>query len=73
MGAVFRFKTIAEEKAAMSVNTNWDVSKYKSPYEPEYQWELRKKFIELNKDRFCEERIVCLAQTFANIEFMGCR
>ena len=26
-----------------------------------------------NKDRLPEDRLVCLAQTFANIEFMGCR
>ena len=57
----------------MSFNTDWDVSKYRSPHEPNYQWQLKKKFMELNKDRLPEDRLACLAQTFANIEFMGCR
>lgn len=54
-------------------DTTWDVDKYKSPHEPSHQWELRKKFIVENKQRYSEQRLVCLAQTFANIEFMGCR
>ncbi len=29
--------------------------------------------METNKSRCCEERLVCLAQTWANVEFMGCR
>ena len=57
----------------MNFDTNWDVSKYRSPHEPQYQWDLRRKFLEMHKDRFPEERLACLAQTFANIEFMGCR
>jgi hypothetical protein len=57
----------------MSFDTNWDVSKYRSGHEPNYQWQLRKKFMELNKDRMPEDRLVCLAQTLANIEFLGCR
>jgi hypothetical protein len=57
----------------MSVDTNWDVSKYRSPHEPNYQWQLRKKFMEMNKDRMPEEKLASLAQTFANIEFLGCR
>ena len=28
------------------MNQNWDVTRYRSPYEPDYQWELRKKFME---------------------------
>lgn len=55
------------------MDTNWDVNQYFSPYEPKHHWELRKKFMETNKGRFSEERLVCLAQTFANMEFMGCR
>lgn len=57
----------------MSFDTNWDIEKYRSPHEPNYQWELRKTFMEHNKDRFQEDKLVCLAQTFANVEFMGCR
>ena len=53
--------------------SDWDVDKYKSPHEPSHQWALRRKFMLQNKDRFPEIKVVCLAQTFANIEFMGCR
>jgi len=28
------------------MSQSWDVSKYRSPHEPNYQWELRKKFME---------------------------
>ena len=56
-----------------SEDTNWDVDKYKSDFEPEHHWELRRKFMETNKGRFSEERLVCLGQVFANSEFMGCR
>jgi len=54
-------------------DTNWDVQKYFSPHEPAHHWQLRKAFMQENKERYCEERLVCLAQTFANMEFMGCR
>jgi hypothetical protein len=57
----------------MAFDTHWEIQKYKTPHEPNYQWELKKKFMEHNKDRLPEDRLVCLAQTFANIEFMGCR
>ena len=53
--------------------SDWDVDKYKSPHEPSHQWALRRKFMLQNKDRFPEIKVVCLGQTFANIEFMGCR
>ncbi len=51
----------------------FDVEKYRSPHEPAQQWDLRKKFLENNMGRYPEDRLVCLAQTFANVEFMGCR
>jgi len=53
--------------------SDWDVDKYKSPHEPGHQWALRRKFMVQNKDRYDELKVVCLGQTFANIEFMGCR
>ena len=57
----------------MEIDTNWDVNKYHTPHEPTHHWELRKKFMEENKGRYSEERLVGLGQVFANIEFMGCR
>ena len=56
-----------------SCDTNWDVEKYKSDHEPSHHWDLRKKFMEHNKGRYSESRLVGLGQVFANAEFMGCR
>ena len=56
-----------------SCDTDWDVDKYRSPYEPSHHWELKKKFMEANKGRYPEEKLVSLTQVFANAEFMGCR
>lgn len=53
--------------------TDWDVDDYRTEYESEEHWELRRDFMLEHKDRFDEERLVCLAQTFINMEFMGCK
>lgn len=57
----------------MSISTDWDVDRYRTDYESEEHWELRKAFIEAHKDKFPEDELVCLAQVFTNIEFLGCR
>jgi len=57
----------------MSHSQDWDVNKYRSPHEPRHHWELKKKFMEHHKDRFPEHKLVGLAQTFGNVEFMGCQ
>ncbi len=57
----------------MSIDTSWDVDRYRNAQEPSHQWALRRRFMEENKARFPEKRLVCLAQVFANSEFMGCR
>lgn len=57
----------------MSHDQSWEVEKYRSPHEPAHHWTLKKKFMEHHKDRFPEQELVGLAQTFGNIEFMGCQ
>lgn len=57
----------------MSFSTNWDVNRYRADYESEEHWELRKAFIEAHKETFPEPELVCLAQVFTNIEFLGCK
>jgi XRN-Two Binding Domain, XTBD len=54
-------------------NEDFDINTYYNPFEPEEQWELKKKFMEAYKDMFDEARLVCLAQVLVNIEFLGCR
>lgn len=57
----------------MSCDTNWDIDKYKSEFESEEHWKLRRDFMLAHKDNFSEDRLVCLAQVFFNIEFLGCK
>nr|XP_049700553.1 uncharacterized protein LOC110373771 [Helicoverpa armigera] len=54
-------------------DVNWDVDKYRDEHECEEHWQLRKAFMEKWKNNFPEERLVCLARVYTNIEFMGCR
>ena len=56
-----------------SCDTDWDVDKYRSPYEPKHHWELKRQFLENNKGRYDEKTLVMYMQVFANAEFMGCR
>ncbi|XP_020818379.1 uncharacterized protein LOC110191774 [Drosophila serrata] len=51
----------------------WDVDSYRTEYESEEHWDLRRSFMLAHKDNFDEDRLVCLAQTFVNMEFMGCK
>ncbi|XP_014242536.1 NF-kappa-B-repressing factor [Cimex lectularius] len=50
-----------------------EIEKYRYDYEVSSQWELRKKFILAHRDKYPEERLVCLAQIFSNVHFLGCR
>ncbi|CAH1642937.1 unnamed protein product [Spodoptera littoralis] len=56
-----------------ALDVNWDVEKYRDEHECEDHWQLRKAFMEKWKNNFPEERLVCLARVYTNIEFMGCR
>lgn len=53
--------------------SDWDVEKYKTDYESEEHWELKKTFIEKNRENFTEEQIICYAQIFFNVEMLGCK
>lgn len=52
---------------------DWDVDSYKTDHEPADHWQLRRSFMIAHKDRIPEDELVCLAQVFTNIEFLGCR
>jgi hypothetical protein len=54
-------------------NSTIDLDKYKNPNETEKEWRLKSQFIEKHKDKLSEDRLVCLAQCYVNIETMGCR
>jgi len=57
----------------MSFPTDWDIEKYRVGYESEEHWELRKQFLLKHKNKYPEDKLVCLAQVFYNVEFLGCR
>lgn len=57
----------------MNFDQSWDVEKYKAKHESENHWQFRKTFLLTHKNKFPEDRLVCLAQVFFNVEFMGCR
>lgn len=57
----------------MNFDTSWDVEKYKSNHEVEDHWKIKRSFIIAHKSKYPEDRLLCLAQTFLNIEFLGCR
>jgi hypothetical protein len=54
------------------MNSNLE-EKYRNQYETDREWKLKQMFIEAYVDQFDEDRLVCLAQCYANIETMGCR
>ena len=49
-----------------------EIEKFKSCHEPKHQWELKKRFMMAHRDSFQLMELVGLAQTFGNIEFLGC-
>ncbi|RVE53619.1 hypothetical protein evm_001760 [Chilo suppressalis] len=57
----------------MSFDVNWNPEKYREEHESDEHWELRKAFMVRWKNDYPEERLVCLARVFTNMEFMGCR
>lgn len=52
---------------------DWNIKKYYNKFEPNEQWQMKKKFMEAHKNLFPEEKVVCLAQVLVNIEFLGAR
>lgn len=57
----------------MSFEVKWNIDKYREEHETDEHWELRKAFMIRWKDNYPEDRLVCLARVFSNIELMGCR
>ena len=66
-------KKAVEIISSTEFDTDWDIDYYKVDYESEDHWNLRRQFMETHKKSFSEDELVCLAQVFCNVEFMGCR
>ncbi|XP_055616421.1 partner of xrn-2 protein 1-like [Toxorhynchites rutilus septentrionalis] len=59
-----------EEQVA---NTDWSIDAYRTRFEPEEHWELRRAFMERHQNWIPEDELVCLAQVFVNVELLHCR
>lgn len=57
----------------MVVDTDWAVEQYRTKFEPLDHWNLKVEFMEAHKALIEEERLVCLAQVYVNVELLGCR
>ncbi|XP_055587927.1 uncharacterized protein LOC129740315 [Uranotaenia lowii] len=62
-------QVIPEQQA----NTDWNIESYRTQYEPEEHWELRRSFMERHQNWIPEDELVCLAQVFVNVELLRCR
>jgi len=47
-----------------------DVEKYRKHWEIDKQWRLRKSFILAHQDHIPEDRLLCLAQVYVNMELL---
>ena len=54
-------------------DTNWDIDQYRTRFEPQEHWDLKKEFMEAHKSLLEEERLICLAQVYVNVQLLGCR
>lgn len=54
-------------------NTDWSIDDYRTRYEPEEHWDLRRCFMEAHQNWIPEDELVCLAQVFVNVELLHCR
>ncbi|KAL5012947.1 hypothetical protein ScPMuIL_011498 [Solemya velum] len=66
------FCCFSEASFDMTSNT-MNIEELRGPYESNVEWNLRRLFLEEHKDRFPEDRLVCLSNCFINVEMYGCR
>jgi hypothetical protein len=57
----------------MTENTEFDVEKYRRSHESNTEWKLRRQFIIENHELLDENRLLCLANCFINVECYGCK
>ncbi|XP_011504871.1 PREDICTED: NF-kappa-B-repressing factor [Ceratosolen solmsi marchali] len=51
----------------------FNIEKYKDEHESDEHWELRRNFLLAHRNKFVLDELLCLAQTFSNIEILGCK
>ncbi|CAF1316597.1 unnamed protein product, partial [Rotaria sordida] len=55
------------------ITTTFNVDRYRLTNESDQQWFYRKQFIEAFRFDYNEERLLCLAQCYANTKCLGCK
>lgn len=66
-------RKVEDDRNDQDFDKTWDIEKYRREYESEEHWMLRKRFMEKHRDTYPEDKLVCLAQVFTNMELMGCK
>ncbi|CAF4088649.1 unnamed protein product, partial [Rotaria magnacalcarata] len=56
-----------------SMITKFNVDRFRLPNESDQQWLYRKQFIDAFRSDYNEERLLCLAQCYANTKCLGCK
>jgi hypothetical protein len=56
-----------------SAAATFDVDRFRLANESDQQWFHRKQFIEVYRSDYNEERLLCLAQCYANTKCLGCK
>lgn len=54
-------------------NEEWDIDSCHSSLEPPDHWILKRAFLKKFYDKYPQYRLLALANTFYNMEFMGAR
>lgn len=49
-----------------------DIERFRQRWESDEHWAMRREFILQHRGRFSENRLLCLAQTYVNMELLGC-
>ena len=49
-----------------------EIEKYRTEHESSVEWNLRRAFLEAHQEKYSEDRLICLASCFINVECYGC-
>lgn len=62
-----------DQSVTVTSGTPLDLDRFRLSNESDQQWQHRKQFIETFRFEYNEERLLCLAQCYANTKCLGCR
>lgn len=54
-------------------NIPYNIEKYHNSFDSDEHWFLKKEFFMAHKDKFPEDRLVCLAQLYINVTILRCK